>query len=261
MAVALLGIALACGGDKDEPPPAPPPVVDPAPPPEPPAGPPPAPPEPEPLGPDPLSLDGAPGAWDLRAEGLPAVSDDGSRLARVQRTWTADGRIRRIGLGVEDPVTRRAVQEGLVWDAARDRKAPRARLEERVARANALLDRATWRSLVPAEAVFPDGWIRCELEQRFEVSGFTISWREPRLQVTDRAGKPVLTGERPAWVVDARPAGCTGSYIGAAWLDPQGLLLVEVDHCGPCGVAALTVLEQWDPGGRADHPAGGSAPM
>lgn len=261
--MALLALGFACGGDREREAPTPP-AVDPAPVPDPPPAPPdppPAPPEPEPLGADPLGLDAVAGGWELRGDGLPAVSADGKRLARVQRTWTTGGHVRRVGLVIENLAARRVARELMVWDAARDRKTAEARLQERVERGNALLGTAEWRSLVPAEAVFPDGWIRCGVDQRFEVSGFTVSWREPRLEVSDRAGKPVLAGERPAWVVKARPSGCTGSYIGAAWLDPRGLLLVEIDHCGRCGVAPLTVLERWDPGGGVAHPSDRSAPM
>jgi hypothetical protein len=249
----VVALLLACGKSKDEPagrapgpaPEPPPAPIEPPPAPTPP--PPPAPPpEPEPLGPDPLSLDATGDGWELHGDGLPARSADGRRLARVQRRWNKM-RITRLELIIEELPGRRRADGVLVWDAARDAATARARLDQRVAAANALLGRGGWRSLIAAEAVFPDGWIQCATEQRFDVGGFAVSWRAPHLHIADRKGRPVIDQDRPGWVVEEAPAGCGGTYVGGAWLDPSGYMLLELDHCGTCGVAPLTVLERWDP--------------
>jgi hypothetical protein len=251
-ALAVVALLLACGKGKDEPargtpgtgrepPPAP---IEPPPAPTPP-GPPAPPADPEPLEAGSLSLEQTGDGWDLHGDGLPARSTDGRRLARVERRWQQT-RVTRLELVIEELPARRRLDSVLIWDAARDATAPRARLDQRVGAANALLDRSAWLSLVAAESVFPDGWIQCEAEQRFEVGGFAVSWRAPHLRVTDRKGKAVIDEDRPAWVVKEAPAGCGGTYLGGAWLDPERYLLLELDHCGHCGVAPLTVLEHWD---------------
>ncbi len=243
--LAVLGLLLACGkGGKDGPPaPAPGPEAGPVEPTPPPAPAPPA--DPEPLGADPLYLEDGPDGPELRGFGLPAIADDGKHVARVQRRWKGALVVRQ-ALFIEE-VGGKQREEIAVWDAARDQKTPRDKLEQRVTAANARLARGSWRSLVAAEAVFPDGWIRCDIEQRFEVGGFAVIWRAPRLKVTDRKQRAVIDQDRNTWVAKPGPGDCGGTYLGGAWVDPRGLMVIEVQYCGACDVPPLTVLERWEP--------------
>jgi len=193
------------------------------------------------LGPDPVSMDtGLGGHLDLVGDGLPAISRDGRRIARIDRGFAA-GDHRRLGVRVLDIDSGRTVHEVVVFDPARDLRhgaepAPDS-LAGRLRRANALVAGDGWMSMIVPESVLPDGWIRCRGgDQAFTVDGIDVTYDEPRL-VLRRGGETLTDHAFTGWV--ARPgSGCEArSYIADAALDlSHGVLMLEVQYCGDCGV-------------------------
>lgn len=193
------------------------------------------------LGTDPVSLDtDVAGHLDLVGDGLPAISSDGQRIARIDRGFAA-GDHRRLALRVLDIDSGRTVHEVVVFDPRRDlhrgvEPAPDS-LAGHLRRANALVAGGGWMSMIVPESVLPDGWIRCRGgDQAFDVDGIDVTYDEPRL-VLRRGNQTLEDHQFSDWVAHPRNGCEARSYIADAALDlTHDVLMLEIQYCGECGV-------------------------
>ncbi len=199
------------------------------------------PPQQLPLGPSPVSVDtDVAGHLDLTGTGLPAISTDGRRIARIDRGFAA-GDHRRLALRILDVNSGHTVHEVVVFDPTRDlhrghEPAPET-LADPLRRANSLVAGDGWMSMIVPESVLPDGWIRCRGgDQAFEVAGIAVTYDEPKL-VLRRGDRALEDHDFADWVASPRDGCEARSYIADAAIDlTHGVLMLEIQYCGDCGV-------------------------
>jgi hypothetical protein len=177
----------------------------------------------------------AQGAW---------VSSDGKRVAFFTRESSSSEGITR-ALVVKDVDTDAVLFEKVLFSEEEERQIRGASLE-RLARARAwearpYLEQHQWKPLVHHPQPLTGREFSsdaCFLEQirpkrTLSLEGLTISYQEPRLQIS-RRGKRVLDRRFPSWRVRqewcerANPSWLSGAFISRE----QGVVLLELGFCG-----------------------------
>jgi len=162
-------------------------------------------------------------------KGLPAISEDGSKVAVAYQASDGMRGLANLALDVIDTATGKEVEQVAVvatdeYEDVGELKA--AKLKKKIAAANKVLTKSKW---TPLAVVVPN---RDEVDvtqppQKVSICGLNLAWAEPKLTITDSTGKELLAADYPAW--------CSPSYCAG-----QDGVPATSDECDmPCGNSAL----------------------
>lgn len=177
-----------------------------------------------------IQFDGKNSQLPIRTNGLPAITDDGKRIAvvnyfkngyRMQIILVSSGEV------VNNVVLLNAKEIEQLKNNEVDARDMRPRIKQRIDKAHKVLLGRTWLEFTVKSNSIAPTWLRGSAQQRFQLGNSTVTYRYPNLTITNSKGRESFKGK----IGDFPDDDCTTiAAISEAYVNGQFHVMLFRQH-------------------------------